>query len=59
MEEAVCLKDKALFVFASALSLNETFGVFVFASALLLNESFVVGVNGNFYRMSMNPMNQS
>jgi hypothetical protein len=48
VEEAVCLKDKALFVFASALSLNETFALFVFASALLLNETFVVKVMGTY-----------
>jgi hypothetical protein len=27
MEEAMCLKDKALFVFASALLLNKTFAI--------------------------------
>jgi hypothetical protein len=63
VEEAMCLKDKALFVFASALLLNETFALFVFASAsllnetfalfvfasaLLLSETFVVEVRGNF-----------
>ncbi len=44
----MCLKDKALFVFASVLLLNETFALFVFPSALLLNETFVVEVMGTF-----------
>jgi hypothetical protein len=48
VEEAVCLKDMALFVFASASSLNETFALFVFASALSLNETSVVEVTGTF-----------
>jgi hypothetical protein len=48
VEEAVCLKDKALFVFASALLLNDTFALFVFASALLLIETYVVEVTGTF-----------
>jgi hypothetical protein len=48
VEEAMCLKDKALFVFASALLLNETFVLFLFASASSLNETFVVEVTGTF-----------
>jgi hypothetical protein len=48
VEKAMCLKDKALFVFASASLLNETFALFVFASALLLNETFLVEVTGSF-----------
>jgi hypothetical protein len=48
VEETMCLKDKALFVFASALPLNETFALFVFPSALSLNENFVVEVTGTF-----------
>ncbi len=44
----MCLRDKELFDFASASSLNQTFVLFVFASASSLNETFVVEFTGTF-----------
>jgi hypothetical protein len=44
VEEAVCLKDKALFVFASVMFSRAT----IWEALITLNETFVVEVTGTF-----------